>query len=787
MRNITIRLTSNGTGRPIELGFTGENEVTQITFDYTDWLQEFGDGGLTVSVQRDGDTYPYTVILTRVDATKYVWVLDRETDLAKAGLGIFEATYRVDSIVKKSATYRFNVIKSMGEDTQQPEPYVAWIADAQEISAEVAQNAYNAAQSALQAQEALDEFTGITVSVNTLPAGSQATASYLDGHLTLGIPQGDKGDKGDKGDTGETGNGIESVVLNSDYTLTINFTNGDSTTTTSIRGEQGERGIQGERGATGNGIASAILNADYTLTLTFTNGDTYTTPSIRGEKGDAGVVQDVTVNGQSVLSGNVANITIPQITKTVTGNPIVIDDADGEVKSLNVELTPIQDLHGYDKPWAAGAGKNKFDASAVTFKKWHLNNNLFETVPDSSSRVSVSVDGEEITITNASAYYGVGFEIDATDADRVFSVPAPIGGAVQFWSAYENGATRISTGSTSCAIPANTSGFIAFRHDVIESVTTKAQIEQGTTATSWTPYENICPISPHTSVDVRDTGVNQWDEQWELGLIDSATGEKSEGANRIRTKNFIPIQPNTAYFKCEPTAAQGGSVWNFYYDKDKNYLSYANAGANVIFTTPANAYYLMFYTEPAYGTTYKNDISINYPATYTDYHPYTGQTVTVPLNDLYGGNVDVIGGESKDKWNFITLTGNETYQAYGTTIVCRSITVPTGANSTDIMSNYADNTIIGWSNISRNQFQFKDADTFWGVSDATEFKALIASFNTAGTPLTICYRLADALDLSTTPTPLTLYKGDNVISSDGDMELTYVRNLQAVIDKLENA
>lgn len=44
---------------------------------------------------------------------------------------------------------------------------------------------------------------------------------------------------GVNGGTGATGNGISSVVLNSDYTLTINFTNGTSTTTTSIRGESG--------------------------------------------------------------------------------------------------------------------------------------------------------------------------------------------------------------------------------------------------------------------------------------------------------------------------------------------------------------------------------------------------------------------------------------------------------------------------------------------------------------------------------------------------------------------
>lgn len=46
----------------------------------------------------------------------------------------------------------------------------------------------------------LEEFSVI---INTLSPGSQATANYADGVLTLGVPQGAKGDKGDKGDPGE--------------------------------------------------------------------------------------------------------------------------------------------------------------------------------------------------------------------------------------------------------------------------------------------------------------------------------------------------------------------------------------------------------------------------------------------------------------------------------------------------------------------------------------------------------------------------------------------------------
>ena len=44
----------------------------------------------------------------------------------------------------------------------------------------------------------------------------------------------------------------------------------------------------GQKGDTGNGIKSTVMNDDYTLTIEFTDGTSYTTPSIRGEKGETG-------------------------------------------------------------------------------------------------------------------------------------------------------------------------------------------------------------------------------------------------------------------------------------------------------------------------------------------------------------------------------------------------------------------------------------------------------------------------------------------------------------------
>lgn len=149
---------------------------------------------------------------------------------------------------------------------------------------------------------------------------------------------------GAQGIKGETGTGISSVVLNDNYTLTINYTDGRSVTTASIRGDtgatgkgisdirinddnsvtillddgseyttepvlgpQGETGPQGERGPQGEsgpGIERVQMNSDYTLTIFLANGTDYTTPfAIQGSKGETGTgVDHISLNSDYTLT-----------------------------------------------------------------------------------------------------------------------------------------------------------------------------------------------------------------------------------------------------------------------------------------------------------------------------------------------------------------------------------------------------------------------------------------------------------------------------------------------------
>ena len=72
---------------------------------------------------------------------------------------------------------------------------------------------------------------GAVAYVEQLPNGAKITIIDKNGTTTATV------------NDGKDGKSISSIVLNDDYTLTINYEDGDSTTTGSIRGATGESGV----------------------------------------------------------------------------------------------------------------------------------------------------------------------------------------------------------------------------------------------------------------------------------------------------------------------------------------------------------------------------------------------------------------------------------------------------------------------------------------------------------------------------------------------------------------
>lgn len=113
---------------------------------------------------------------------------------------------------------------------------------------------------------------------------------------------------------------------------------------------------------------------------------------------------------------------------------------------------------------------------------------------------------------------------------------------------------------------------------------------------------------------------NIWDEEWEVGGIDDATGINIS-STRIRSKNYIRVISNTYYYFLDPT--NDNNIRIFYYDANKNYIDHSSWIMGVQ-TVPQNCYYIRFQMGSSYGTTYKHDICINEsnPSINGKYFPY---------------------------------------------------------------------------------------------------------------------------------------------------------------------
>jgi hypothetical protein len=152
-------------------------------------------------------------------------------------------------------------------------------------------------------------------------------------------------------------------------------------------------------------------------------------------------------------------------------------------------------------------------------------------------------------------------------------------------------------------------------------------------------------------------GVNQWDEEWELGIYNISNGEKVSNTNAIRCKNPIPVLPNTSYFK--HVGGEDACTYGCYYDEDGNFISRHNAQKNTIFVTPKNCYYMTFYCESSYGTTYNHDICINISSDRNgEYEPYIKHSYPLDSSLTLRGIPKVADGKM--------YFDGDTYEADGT-------------------------------------------------------------------------------------------------------------------------
>lgn len=179
-----------------------------------------------------------------------------------------------------------------------------------------------------------------------------------------------------------------------------------------------------------------------------------------------------------------------------SGSIAEFDDGSNKPMSKCIaEIKAVQDLHGYDSPWVGGAGKNKCDLNAFTHTGVSIDsgvvttayNRLFSAhIPiksDTTYTLSLigSKNGENI-YANRIIYF------DDNDAFIIRYIPA------------KTQTASFTTLSNAKYIQIDLRTNSLFNIEITDIL--KIQLEEGSTATAWTPYSNICPISGFSEENV---------------------------------------------------------------------------------------------------------------------------------------------------------------------------------------------------------------------------------------------------------------------------------------------
>ena len=499
---------------------------------------------------------------------------------------------------------------------------------------------------------------------------------------------------------------------------------------------------------------------------------------------------------------------------TKSGELLTLKAIAKPLDSCVISLTPHQS--GSGDPYPPGGGKNKFDLSNLT-------------VPQ-STKMTVTTNGSTITLTVTQS---------ANNLAAYFDIPATpyIGQSITI------SGTQTRTGSNKGRLILRTvtndvqANLGRFDNDGYSSLTavvpqcdyirvylgltgndggsqvgdncvySEVQLEIGDTATTYAPYSNIRPISGVSSDAVVVTGVNVWDEETEGGLLNS-DGTVTANQTRLVTKNYIPIVSGETYCVSIPYSGRGRGA---FYDENHGLISYFGdfpksgepavfpndgtiypSGSSYYFTfiAPSGACYLKYNIISAYGSTYNNDISFNYPSTDHSYHSGTANavyhlTIPTPPGTVYGGEIKY-QPEKKliDKMGIADI--GDLSWSYSSTYGIMSVSLAQG-KSISAESLLCSVYKYGGYNVNNSEMLTAPDKTIWkrfgnGLnqnataiyikdSDYTDKDV----FKTAMAGQKICYELAEPIEynLSDLTDIETLNGVNNVWADDGELTVKY--------------
>ena len=533
------------------------------------------------------------------------------------------------------------------------------------------------------------------------------------------------------------------------------------------------------------------------------NNDWIQIPTIKGDKGDPFTYADFTPEQLESLKGkdgisptvSVASDTsndyrlsftdethtvttpnlIPEAEKILSAYPH--DTASGSIasfpdgadniplKSCVVQVNPVQDLHGYDSPWPAGGGKNLADTRNldVTVAGIHC-------VSDSDGVISLSGTRDSSTGWKVLTVF-----TDFAPGNYVFSSNNQHVTCLLNYTQKSSGFTVAEGDIVRIALYNTVAG------DTLNDTGIKVQIESGSTATAWTPYENICPITGWKGCEVIRNGGDYTIFGVTTGKTLNASGEVINESG-MGVSDWMPVNTgDTVTLKYVSTSA-GRTRRVIGYDANKAFVSvlssvsWANVGQEYTQTVTVENNVKYIRASFFVNDTDKSFINESTVSTYPITFPSEAGTV-------YGAYVDVINGELVVDRAMVDL-GTLTWSKYGSSTIYYTSVTGKAVGNTNIISdtffldavaiaNMANGSMRGYSTNSNVYFRQDEC------ADLSAWTTWLTNHHPQ-----LCYELANPIHYPLEATEIkTLLGQNNIWSNTGDTEVEYRASTKMYIDR----
>jgi hypothetical protein len=311
------------------------------------------------------------------------------------------------------------------------------------------------------------------------------------------------------------------------------------------------------------------------------------------------------------------------------------------------------------------------------------------------------------------------------------------------------------------------------------------------TDATFAPYSNICPISGHTGAEIEQRGVNLFDKSTVVhGYKILGAGQIYPDSN-VACTDFIAVKQGVTLY-CSPNWNAGLNVI-FFYDSTKQLIG-KDANNTHIYSVPNNCCYIRLNMLEAEV----DSATVNYPATDTEYHPYTGNQISVTFPEtIHGGEDEVISGSLKKTMVSVKVSDlpvNVQFEV-GTYACWKRFALPAICKPVlynqvhGAISSMGVETTAYYGSKHINEASAADVDfaiTVTGESLAiydSDLSLTDTTFMEKYGDMQVVYPLAETVEYTLTENEMdTLYGTNNIWSSTGDTEVTYPADTKLYID-----